>query len=265
MAADTFKRIFLNENVRTSIAISLKFVPKGPVINIPALVQIMAWRRSGDKPLSEPMLVSLLTHICVTRPQWVKNLILSYVQEPISQMIQEYILCGMNNFLFDKVVMQSCPTFTGARTNGLSRQVDKRDLIGYFESKLRWDYLHEITIMNSNTIGRNGPRFWSSCNIKYSFENHFEMKNSFGRFIHSGCKTLFNALLWVIIGGWGVKVPPLTPLQIATKSSLLFNGIMQDILGHILVPTFIQMYIYSIRWFKCSQVTIDLITQIPNA
>ena len=38
--------------------------------NIPAMVQIMAWRPSGDKPLSEPMVVSLLTHICVTRPQW---------------------------------------------------------------------------------------------------------------------------------------------------------------------------------------------------
>ena len=32
----------------------------------------MAWRRPGDKPLSEPMMVSLLTHICVTRPQRVK-------------------------------------------------------------------------------------------------------------------------------------------------------------------------------------------------
>ena len=31
----------------------------------------MAWRRPGDKPLSEPMMVSLLTHICVARPQWV--------------------------------------------------------------------------------------------------------------------------------------------------------------------------------------------------
>ena len=71
-ADDTFKRIFLNENVRISIKISLKFVPKGPINNYPALVQIMAWRRSGDKPLSEPMMVSLLTHICVTRPQWVK-------------------------------------------------------------------------------------------------------------------------------------------------------------------------------------------------
>ena len=33
----------------------------------------MAWRRSGDKPLSEPMIVSLLTHVCITRPQWVKK------------------------------------------------------------------------------------------------------------------------------------------------------------------------------------------------
>ena len=36
--------------------ISLKFVPKGPINNIVALVQKMAWRQSGDKPLSEPMM-----------------------------------------------------------------------------------------------------------------------------------------------------------------------------------------------------------------
>ena len=53
-ADDTFKCIFLNENVRISIKISLKFVPKGPINNNPALVQIMAWCRSDDKPLSEP-------------------------------------------------------------------------------------------------------------------------------------------------------------------------------------------------------------------
>ena len=54
-----FKRIFVNEDVRILIEISLKFVPKGPIKNIPALVQIMAWRRPGDKPLSEPVMVSL--------------------------------------------------------------------------------------------------------------------------------------------------------------------------------------------------------------
>ena len=70
-ADDIFKCIFLNEDVWISIKISLKFVPKGPINNIPALVQIMAWRRPGDKPLSEAMMARLPTHICVTRPQWV--------------------------------------------------------------------------------------------------------------------------------------------------------------------------------------------------
>ena len=63
----------MNENVIISINISLKFVPKGLINNIPSLVQIMACRRPGDKPLSEPMMVNLLTHICVTRLQWVKT------------------------------------------------------------------------------------------------------------------------------------------------------------------------------------------------
>ena len=72
-ADDTFKHIFFNENVRISIKISLKFVPTGPINNIPALVQIMAWRRPGDKPLSELITVRLPTHICVTRPQCVND------------------------------------------------------------------------------------------------------------------------------------------------------------------------------------------------
>ena len=71
---DIFKCIFLNENDWISIKISLNFVPWGPINNILALVQIMAWRRWGDKPLSEPMMVSLLMHICITRPQWVMML-----------------------------------------------------------------------------------------------------------------------------------------------------------------------------------------------
>ena len=77
---DIFKFIFLNENAWIPIKISLKFVPQGPINNIPALVQIMAWRRPGDKPLSEPMMVRLPTHICVSRPQWVKgrNTLLNY-------------------------------------------------------------------------------------------------------------------------------------------------------------------------------------------
>ena len=67
-ADDPFKRIFLNATLRISIKISLNFVPKRPINNIPALVQIMAWRRPGDKPLSESTMVSLLT-----RPQCVNQ------------------------------------------------------------------------------------------------------------------------------------------------------------------------------------------------
>ena len=72
---DVFKCIFWNENVWISLKISLKFVPKVPINNIPALVQIMAWRGSGDKPLSEAMMASLLMHICLTWTQWVKVIV----------------------------------------------------------------------------------------------------------------------------------------------------------------------------------------------
>ena len=48
--------IFLNENVGILIKISLKFVPKGPMDNIPSLVQMMAWRRIADMPLPAPMM-----------------------------------------------------------------------------------------------------------------------------------------------------------------------------------------------------------------
>ena len=55
---------------------SLEF--KGAIDNIPALVQIVAWRRSGNKPLSEPIMVSLVTQICVTRPQLAEYLNFAY-------------------------------------------------------------------------------------------------------------------------------------------------------------------------------------------
>ena len=66
------------ENVWIRIEISLKFVPKGPINNALAMVQIMAWRRPGDKPLCEPMVVvTLPTHICIVRLQWVNGIVLS--------------------------------------------------------------------------------------------------------------------------------------------------------------------------------------------
>ena len=72
-ADDIFMCIFFNENCCILITFSLKYVRKGAIDNNLALVQMMAWRRSGDKPLSEPMMISLPTHICVTQPQWVNE------------------------------------------------------------------------------------------------------------------------------------------------------------------------------------------------
>ena len=90
---DILKCIFVNENVWISIKIPLTFVPNGPIDNIPALVQIMAWRRPGDKPLSEPMMVSLLTHICVTRRQWVsRRLCQTDVEAPVKR--HRYMIIG---------------------------------------------------------------------------------------------------------------------------------------------------------------------------
>ena len=90
-ADDNFRRIFLNENVRISIEISLKFFPNGRINSIPSLVQIMAWRRPGDKPLSEPMMVRLLTHICVARPQWVLITDFAWTSSEVKVWIRNYI------------------------------------------------------------------------------------------------------------------------------------------------------------------------------
>ena len=44
------------EIIKIPIRISLKFVPRSPIDNKPAMARVMAWRRTGDKPLPEPMM-----------------------------------------------------------------------------------------------------------------------------------------------------------------------------------------------------------------
>ena len=73
---------FMNENVKISINISLKFVPKGLINNMPALVPIMAWRRPGNKPLPEPMMVRL-DGLSVSRARWVIQVM--YATKPIKE------------------------------------------------------------------------------------------------------------------------------------------------------------------------------------
>ena len=125
LADDAFKRIFLNENVRISVKIPLKFVPTCPINNIPALVQIMAWRRWGDKPLSELMMVRLPTHICVTRPQWVLTKETTKLSTSIGQCYCWWWLCnhihasdarsqGISNHGIDRLTQFAWTIYCGA-------------------------------------------------------------------------------------------------------------------------------------------------------
>ena len=86
-ADSTFTCVLLDGNIWISINFSLKFVPKGPINNIPVLVQMMAWRRPGAKP----MMASLLTHICVIRAQWVRWWYLSMLSNNLFVMFKSFV------------------------------------------------------------------------------------------------------------------------------------------------------------------------------
>ena len=80
-----FKCIFWNENVRRfHWGLFLRFT-------LTIFLQIMALHRPGNKPLSEPMMVSLLMHIYITRPQWIKKNVVKYticIDHPCSFKVQ---------------------------------------------------------------------------------------------------------------------------------------------------------------------------------
>ena len=129
-AEDIFKCIFLNENASIAIKVSLKFIPRGPNNNIAALVQVMDWRRPGDKPLSEPMMVSLPTPICVTRPQWVKYL---NPNSMTHNLFMEYIT------MFSPGVEIACRSKTGSHSNYFPNAMDT----GYYW-KSQGTGIHEV-------------------------------------------------------------------------------------------------------------------------
>ena len=60
LADNNFKCIFLNENDRIPIRSSLEFVPRSSIDNKPPLVQVMACRWTGDKPLPELKLTQFI-------------------------------------------------------------------------------------------------------------------------------------------------------------------------------------------------------------
>ena len=209
-ADNTFKRIFSNENFRISIKISLKFVPKGPMNNNPALVQIMAWCRSGGKPLSEPMMISLLTHICVTRPQWVKQLHQMRTMKCIIIAGKAY-LRAFSNIRYD-VYTKDLLIFESVRWNhgGICR-VSRQQCCRYTYQIVKTGPVWKLQIMNSclRNLGchakiKTGPRadgFWRCLlavtrTLVFNFDNSHDQTNDI---FHNALKVLhpLNQQCWL--------------------------------------------------------------------
>ena len=55
-AKNIFQYIFLNKNWLMLMEILLRFLPYDPINSKSAVVQVMAWHRTGDKPIPEPMM-----------------------------------------------------------------------------------------------------------------------------------------------------------------------------------------------------------------
>ena len=138
--------------LKISVNISLKFVPRNPMNNIPALVQIMAWRRSGDKPLYEPMMVNLPMHICVTRPQWVKCVIFQHILKIYTLSISSEIASRWmpQNFIDDKSTLVQVMAWCRQATSHYLSQVG-RSILPYHQAYgIRW--ANEYSTMNGNDL-----------------------------------------------------------------------------------------------------------------
>ena len=180
-------RHFLEWNVLVSINISLKFIPEDPINNIPALVQIMAWRQPGNTPLSEPKMIILLTHICVTWPQWVKeNVSLSFTCifhsnfiefVPKSPIVKKSALVRYNGFSME--ILFSCNSV--ADINIATKFCTRHDSTSYVPCakfcseqlvriwmRVKWNFHHIWIMLKKKSLVKWAPGENSSQNKKRS-------------------------------------------------------------------------------------------------
>ena len=80
------------------------YFPESKCMNFPALVQIMAWHWQGNKPLFEPMMVRLLTHLCITWPQCVNTTpeVLKYANTQITRGYETSTQASLKNFFHEE-------------------------------------------------------------------------------------------------------------------------------------------------------------------
>ena len=167
---------------------SLKFVPKGLINNIPILDQILSWRRPGNKPLSEPIMFSLLTHICVTRSQWVKQWLVMCVPFCFPRHV-EIKPCKMNND-HQKFLL---PLVVAPRTISYANPVYGVATICHQVRWLRWGHPSLFHTATSLVIWY---KMFCVRDISYRLI-WMEFINTFSVYAQSGTHSRFN--WWIIV------------------------------------------------------------------
>ena len=137
------------------IKISLKVIPRGSINNIQALVQIMAWRRSGIKPLSEAMLVSLLTHKCVILCQWVNT----------PQRLLHWPWCTLRTQV--QSLVATIPLLHSSQSYSFNLQFPIHFYI-YFSPRNNFDMIHLISLIALCWV-LSFRSHWSDCILLWIF------------------------------------------------------------------------------------------------
>ena len=113
----------------------------------------MAWCRSGDRPLCEPMMVILPTHKCVSRPQWVNSLIPSeaYMHSLTRSSLVQVMPCRR----FDTKTLTE-PSLIYSQLNP-GKYISMKFYLK-FES-----FIHENAFQNSSTMLGSFILSWPQC------------------------------------------------------------------------------------------------------
>ena len=114
----------------------------------------MAWRRPGDKLLSEAMMVKLLMHICITQPQWVKST--SFMGSRHSEILTPYMLIF---FLGNVKSFLHFPSFLDFEMAQIDEIISHRwQGPPYFTQSIPW----LLMAWQCRKPGHQQPRYWPS-------------------------------------------------------------------------------------------------------
>ena len=127
----------------------MKFVPGGLIDNTSSLVQIMAWRWTGDKPLSEPMII--YWHTYASQPWWVRYI------SVLTNTIHHFNIFVLVRYLSVLSILLCCLTILVAARTVYIISVGVTNLLQCFNNIDTW-----VTIIT------NCPFFFD----KYSWMSH---------------------------------------------------------------------------------------------